>query len=361
MTFTCLSSPTARPVRSFPCLRLACALIIVVAVAPRATAQWVAQTSGTNAELRGLSGVDARAVWASGTHGTVLRTTDGGNAWVADVIPTATALDLRAIAATSPMVAHALSIADSGRIFRTRDGGRTWSQRFMSLRKGSFFDAIRFWDARHGIAMSDPVDGRFLIVTTSNGGDSWQEMPIDRMPLALASEGAFAASGSCLAVYGDRDVWFVTGGATVARIFHSPDRGRSWAVYETPLRAGTASEGIFSVSFRDAKHGVIAGGDYQKPTVGGRNLALTSDGGATWMLVDSASAPSGFKSAVAYVPGTAGRKLVAVGLNGTDESIDGGRTWVPTDSVAYNSVMFAGRSGYAVGPKGRVAKYFTRH
>jgi photosystem II stability/assembly factor-like uncharacterized protein len=280
---------------------------------------------------------------------------------VADTIPSASTLDLRAIAATSANVAHALSIADSGRVFRTTDGGRTWSQRFMSLRKGSFFDAIRFWDARHGIAFSDPVDGKFLIITTSDGGSTWSEMPSDGMPAALPNEGGFAASGSVLAVHGTSDVWLATGGASSARIFHSSDRGKSWTVHETPLRAGTASEGIFSVAFRDAKHGVISGGDYTKANLGGRNVALTSDGGATWTLVDSASAPQGFKSAVAYVPGSAGKKLVAVGLNGTHVSSDGGMTWAQTDTVPYNSLQLVGKSGYAAGPRGRVARYSPKY
>jgi photosystem II stability/assembly factor-like uncharacterized protein len=236
-----------------------------------------------------------------------------------------------------------------------------WPLHFMSLRKGSFFDAIRFWDVRHGIAVSDPVDGRFLLITTNDAGDSWSEVPTDGLPLALPNEGAFAASGSCLAVFGSSDVWFVTGGASVARIFHSADRGKSWTVHDTPIRAGGTTEGNFSVAFRDAKHGVIVGGDYQKPKLGGRNVALTSDGGATWTLVDSARAPSGFKSAVAYVPGTGGKKLVAVGLSGTDESNDGGLTWTTTDTVAYNAVQFAGKGGYAVGPKGRIGRYSIQH
>ena len=339
----------------------AAVLLPIIAVARPATAQWIPQSSGSNAELRGLSVVAPDVVWASGAGGTVVRTMDGGRHWAADTISGAGKLDVRAIAATSANVAHALSIADSGRIFRSTDGGHTWSSRVVGLRKGSFFDAIRFWDARHGIAVSDPVDGRFLLVTTNDGGDSWREVPTDRLPLALPNEGAFAASGSCLGVFGSRDVWFVTGGATIARIFHSADRGKSWTVHDTPIRAGTASEGIFSVAFRDAKHGVIAGGDYQKPTLGGRNFARTADGGATWTLVDSASSPSGFKSAVAFVPGTSGRKLVAVGLNGTDESSDGGMTWVVTDTVAYNSVAFAGKAGYAAGPRGRVARFSFKH
>ena len=321
-------------------------------------AQWASQTSTTDAELRGLSVVSPSTVWVSGTRGTVLHTTDGGETWIRDTIPGASKLDLRAIAATSAKVAHAMSIADSSRIFRTRDGGRTWSQQFMSLRKGSFFDAIRFWDAKHGIAMSDPVDGHFLLVTTSDGGDTWQEIPAERLPPSLAGEGAFAASGSCLAVLGKRDVWFVSGGAASARVFHSGDRGRTWTVSDTPIRAGIASAGIFSIAFRDARHGVIAGGDYQQPALRGRNLALTADGGATWTLVDSASSPAGYRSSVAFVPGTSGKMLVAVGLSGTDISRDGGLTWAAADSIAYNSVQFASRSlGFAVGPKGRISAF----
>jgi photosystem II stability/assembly factor-like uncharacterized protein len=182
-------------------------------------------------------------------------------------------------------------------------------------------------------------------------------MPVDKLPPALANEGAFAASGSCLTVSGSSDAWFVTGGATVARVFHSSDRGQTWSIHDTPIRAGIASTGAFSVAFRDSRNGVIVGGDYTKPKLGGRNVALTSDGGTTWTLVDSTSAPGGFRSAVSYVPGTNGRTLVTVGLSGTDISRDGGRTWMQTDTVAYNSVIFASAdAGYAAGPRGRVAR-----
>jgi photosystem II stability/assembly factor-like uncharacterized protein len=250
-----------------------------------------------------------------------------------------------------------MSIGDSSRIYRTTDGGRSWSLRWSASRKGTFLDAIRFWDARHGIAMSDPVGGRFLLLTTEDGGASWQEVPPERIPPALPGEGAFAASGSCLAVWGVRDVWFGTGGATVARVFHSADRGRSWTVAETPVRAGVASAGIFSVAFRSVRDGVVAGGDYQQPALRGRNLARTSDGGRTWTLTDSAASPAGYRSAVAFVPATAGRALIAVGLSGTDRSSDGGATWTRVDSVAYNSVALAGSgAAWAVGPKGRIAR-----
>ena len=332
-----------------------CALLAALG---SADAQWTPQASPVDVELRGLSVVSARVVWASGQRGTVVHTTDGGEHWTRDTIPGASTLDLRAIAATSATVAHALSIADSSRIYRTTDGGKSWSLRWSATRKGTFLDALRFWDARNGIAMSDPVDGKFLLLTTSDGGETWKEIPAERIPAALPGEGGFAASGTCLAVYGTSHVWIVTGGARAARIYHSADRGRSWSVHDTPLRAGVASAGAFSVAFRDARNGVIAGGDYEKPTLRGRNLAVTSDGGVTWTPIDSAATPAGYRSAVAFVPGTRANTIVATGLTGTDVSVDGGRTWRGVDSTAYNSVAFASPSaGWAVGPKGRISQW----
>ena len=333
-------------------------LTCVAAPLMPSSAQWTAVQSPTEVELRGLSIVSPSVVWASGQRGTVVRTADGGRTWSRDTVPGATGLDLRAIDATSPLTAHAVSIGDSSRIYRTADGGRTWSLRWSATKKGTFLDAIRFWDARNGIAMSDPVDGRFLLLTTSDGGDSWSEIPAERIPPALEGEGGFAASGSCLTVFGSSHVWFASGGAGVARVYHSADRGRTWSVHDTPLRAGVGSAGIFSIDFRDARNGVISGGDYQQPALRGRNLALTRDGGRTWTLVDSTTSPAGYRSAVAYLPGITGRVLVAVGLSGTDISRDGGGSWLTVDSVAYNSVGFATpSSGWAVGPGGRIARW----
>lgn len=335
-------------------------LLAAMLLVPSLAAQWEPQGSGTTVELRGLSVLSPSVVWASGQRGTVLRTTDGGAHWSTHTIPGAEVLDLRAIAATSPKTAFAMSIGDSSRIFRTTDGGSTWSLRHTLTQKGTFLDAIRFWDAQHGIAMSDPVNGQFYLVTTSDGGNTWRAVPTDRMPAALPNEGAFAASGSCLTVKGKSDVWFVTGGAATARVFHSSDRGKSWTVSDSPLRAGGAPRGVFSIALRDARHGAIAGGDYEQPTLGRRNLALTQDGGATWTLVDSASSPHGYRSAVAFVPGTSGRRLIAVGTSGSDRSDDGGATWVPVDTVGYNSVQVAGGVAFVVGPKGRVARMRVR-
>jgi photosystem II stability/assembly factor-like uncharacterized protein len=178
------------------------------------------------------------------------------------------------------------------------------------------------------------------------------------MPPALPGEGAFAASGTCLVVAPDGRAWFGSGGAKSARVFRSTDRGRTWTVSETPLAAGTPSAGLFSLAFRDAENGIAVGGDYKDPGRADKPVvALTDDGGRTWRL-PSGSSPGGYRSAVAYVPDTRGRTLVAVGPTGSDISSDGGATWRPLGTMGFHAVGFAGPSaGWAVGEEGLVAKF----
>lgn len=326
----------------------------------RVGAQWTPQSSGTNAEFRGLSAVSATTVWASGTRGRVAHTLDGGTTWTLDTVAAADSLDLRAIVGRSATRAWALSAGPAERgqakIFHTEDG-RTWTQQFARADSGVFLDAMAFWDDRHGIAMSDPVGGRLYLVATDDGGITWRRLTTDNAPPVLAGEAAFAASGTCITVQGRSNVWIATGGGARARVFRSTDRGRTWRVADTPIHAGGASSGIFSIAFSDARHGVVVGGDYAKPKTPFENVALTSDGGRTWRLAKGAL-PPGYLSAVAYVPGTRGRSLVAVGLAGTAHSSDAGQSWVMVDTVAYNSVAFASHdAGWAAGPRGRIAKW----
>src|SRR5438477_246384 len=84
-----------------------------------------------------------------------------------------------------------------------------------------FVNAIAFWDEKHGIALSDPVDGRFYLIVTDDGGAKWTPLSGTSRPAALPKEGAFAASGTCLVTRGENDVWFCTGGARAARVFRS--------------------------------------------------------------------------------------------------------------------------------------------
>ena len=165
---------------------------------------------------------------------------------------------------------------------------------------------MAFWDADRGVAFSDSVDGRFVILLTSNGGRTWTPVPQQDLPPALAGEGAYAASGSNVAVQGSQHVWI---GTTVGRVLRSSDGGRSWNVAAAPVATGP-SAGIFSIAFADATRGIVVGGDYRREAEISDNAAVTVDGGRTWT---ARAGLTGFRSVVKYVPRAATPSLLSVG------------------------------------------------
>jgi len=335
------------------------ALICLALIAP---GQWQAQEGGTGARLRGVSVVDRDVAWASGNDGTCLRTADGGTTWKLLSVSDATTLDFRDVQAVDAGTAYLLSIGPGplSRIYKTGDAGSTWTLSHQNRDPAGFLDAIAFWDADHGLALGDPVGGRFVILATDDGGRTWEPAPAAGMPEALRGEGAFAASGTCLVVQGGRQAWFATGGGATARVFRSSDRGRTWAVADTPIRAGNPSSGVFALAFRDPDHGVAVGGDHKRPDEPGDHIATTDDGGRTWTPA-ARSSRSGFRSAVAFVPGhgPAAATLLAVGPSGWDTSTDGGRTWGRSGAEGFHALGFAAaaEAGWAVGEKGRIARF----
>jgi photosystem II stability/assembly factor-like uncharacterized protein len=306
-----------------------------------------------------VSAVIARVAWACGLAGTYTRTTDGGKTWHAATVPGAETLDFRDVDAFDASTAYLLAIGEGekSRIYKTIDGGVTWTMQFKNENPAAFFDAMAFWDRDHGIAMSDPVGGHFLIITTSNGGRTWEQLPAEGMPKSLEGEGGFAASGTCITVQGRTNVWFGTGGPKGARIFRSADRGRSWTVSTAPLANGSAA-GVFSLVFWNAREGVVVGGDYTRERDASGNVATSDDGGRNWKPI-GISRPPGFRSGVQWLRG---KTLLAVGPSGTDYSLDGGHTWKAIGEEGFHAVSFSpkNRSGWAVGENGTLARYIGR-
>lgn len=319
---------------------------------------WQRQASGVTGRLRGVSAVSPRVAWASGANWTVLRTVDGGQTWQPRPVAGAAKLDFRDIDAMSDAVAYTLSIGagESSRIYKTIDGGAHWDLQFANTDPKVFLDAMAFWDANRGVAFSDSVDGRFVILTTSDGGRTWERVPADRLPPALPGEGAFAASGTNVAMFGHDLVWI---GTTASRVLRSSDGGRTWTVAATPLATSQAT-GIFSIAFRDARHGIVVGGDYRKESEAVDNAATTADGGASWTLVRDRGL-SGFRSVAAWLPGTTGA-LIALGPAGADWSPDEGRTWMRLAADGFDTVSVApgGTVAWATGQSGRISKLTLR-
>ena len=322
-----------------------------------ALGQWQEQTSGVDVSLRGISAVSDAVAWTSGANGTILRTVDGGKTWQKLSIEGADKLDFRNVRGFDDKTAYVLSIGpgEQSRIYKTTDGGQHWQLQFTNQDPKAFYDCFAFWDSTHGIAVSDSVDGRFPLITSADGVN-WSPLLPQNMPPSLPNEGAFAASGTCITTFGKNDVWFATGGPA-ARVFHSADSGKTWTVAATPILSGAASQGIFSIIFEDRIHGVVVGGDYKQPATSEKNAAYTHDGGRTWNL--SCKFPSGYRSGAAVAlppaPDKSPPVIVAVGTNGTDASHNG-NVWMKENGRDYNAISFAGKTGWAVGSHGHIAR-----
>ncbi|GAB3692855.1 oxidoreductase [Spirosoma flavus] len=316
--------------------------------------QWQIQTVSTDASFRAVSIAGANVAWVGGTKGTFLRTTDGGKTWFTGNVPEAQNCDFRDVQAIDDQTAYLMSAgpAEQGqaRIYKTTNGGQTWALLYETKKAGVFFDGIAFWDKQHGIVFSDPVEGHWFMLTTDDGGQTWQQISPSSLPPMQSNEAAFAASGTSLVVQGKRNVWIASGGGTTPRVFRSVDRGQTWDVTAVPLPSGEAT-GLFGMQFFNEKVGMVVGGNYKQEQLPGPNAAISRDGGKTWERV-SPTDPPGLKEAIALLPND---RLLAVGPSGTSLSADQGQTWQRLDSEGFHSVACAKGTCYAVGAKGKVA------
>src|SRR4051794_1747242 len=313
--------------------------LVAVAGADAPSYVWHLTPTGATARLRGLTAVNERVAWASGSQGTVLRTLDRGATWQQVGPPGTSNLQFRDNQAFDADHAVILSIGNGSdsRIYVTSDGGATWELAFVNADPDAFYDCMTFFDRKRGLALSDPPPGggKFRILATDDGGHSWHLVDPAGMPPALLGEAGFAASGQCITSKA-HTAWFGTGGGTVARVFRSDDRGKTWTVSATPIRSGPTA-GIFSLAFRDEHHGLAVGGDFTAPLASPDNFAETSDSGRSWRLVPAA--PPEYRSGSTWIHG---QTAIAVGPTGSDVSQNGGTTWTRFDSGSFDTTDCAG-------------------
>ena len=320
---------------------------------PNHKTRWVDVGTGTGEQYRGLDAVNRRVAWVAGEEGGVLRTTDGGRTWK-DVAPKRFGdFAFRDVEARGRAHASVLAIGpgEASRIYTTRNGGRTWTKAFVNHAPKAFYNCMDFWaGGRHGLAVSDPVRGKFRILRTSDGGMSWKVVSRRGMPRAVDGEFNFAASGTCLVTVGKKRAYMASGGAA-SRVFRTGDRGRTWKVTEAPIPASEAG-GVFSLAFRSVRAGVLVGGDFTAPDAAPVS-GLTRSAGRQWKTTGRTH---GYRSGVAYLPGHPD-VVIAVGPTGTDVSSSGGRHWLKVDRTPFDGVDCA-RDGscWASGPDGGVGR-----
>ena len=326
------------------------------------------QSSGTTEGLIAVSPVSARVVWAAGRNGTFVLTTDGGKTWKAGQVKGAKWLQLRDVQGVSDQIAYVQSIGNNPsdfRIYKTEDGGATWTMQFQNQLAGAFYDCFAFWTPTRGISHSDSVNGVFPDIRTSDG-TTWQSIS-GNMPPALPGEASFAASGTCVATQGENNAWIATGGSTIARILATTDGANTWNAYDTPL-VSSASAGAFTVDFRDASNGIVGGGDLDPSDPDNARTATSGDGGKTWTLTN-APPVTGAIFGLSYVrqigkcndalcQETTRYAVVTADSGGAAWTPDEGTTWYVLPGVTGCwAVAFASPdAGWLVGTGGQIIK-----
>ena len=309
--------------------------------------------TNTDASLRGLFVVDENVVWASGSEGTVLQTVDGGKTWKKTNVPGAEKNDFRSIHAWNEKRAMVFGVAGSDFAYETTDGGDTWNVVYSDTTAGLFFNSLTFANANLGLAVSDPVNGKFFVIRTEDGGKNWER--VQELPPVEEGEANFAASNTCIEYLPSGKAWLASGGKA-ARVFYSDDFGKSWQVAKTPMIRGEAASGIFSIAFKNDKEGVIVGGIYDQPELNTNIAAYTIDGGKNWL--PAGTMPKEYRSCVQYVGAENEGFWFAVGKTGCDVSGDGGKSWEFLSGEGYYTFrpVPGQKTGYAAGNNGRIAK-----
>jgi hypothetical protein len=309
-------------------------------------------TSGTNTSLRGLSVVNDNVVWVSGSNGTVGKTTNGGKNWKWYTVKGFEKREFRDIEAFDANNALIIAVDEPGNILKTDDGGETWKVVYENKAKGMFLDAMDFWDEQNGIVIGDPINGRFFITRSYDGGNTWEDDAFEKRPAADSGEACFAASGTNIRSLNKDEVVFVSGGKR-SRMFTLN------STVELPILQGKETTGANSISvYEDAKRNggkrrIVVGGDFNADSLSKKNCFITDNGGKTWKTPKVS--PHGYRSCVEYL---SKKDILTCGLSGVDFSNDGGKNFTLISKESFHVCRIAkyGPSIFLAGANGKVAR-----
>ncbi len=352
--YVCATHPMLRFISRFALVLFS----LAPSVSPLHAQSWKTLSSDADSNLRGISvaripSTGHLAIWASGSHGVILRSLDDGATWTRLSVPGQPDLDFRGVVAISDTIAYLMSSGegDKSRIYKTSDGGQSWEQLYTDINKSFFLDSIACLSETICFAFGDPTNGKFLILHTADG-HHWIPIPRKNLPDALPKEGAFAASNSNLLVLSQSELYVVTGGFA-ARVLHTTDAGQSWTASAVPVAADNASSGIFAITRSSENQLVAVGGDYANPAIAFRTSAFSSDNAKSWQ--SPAQQPSGYRSAVKALNAN---EFLAVGPTGSDLSTDNAAQWKSFPAPPLNALFTLDANHiYAAGPKGLIAQF----
>ena len=309
-------------------------------------------SAGVKTSLRGLSVVNNNVVWVSGSNGTVGRSTNAGKNWKWMIVKGFEKNDFRDIEAFDANTAIIMAIADPAYILKTVDGGETWEVVYENKTTGMFLDAMEFRDPSNGYVIGDPIDGRFFIAKTTNGGKTWIELSAGDRPVADSGEAFFASSGTNLRYLYNHSLILASGGKN-SRLFYNNE------TFPVPMTKGKESAGTNSVAVYDnykrskANKIIIVGGDFTADSSINNNCFVSINGGKSWDRPKTP--PTGYRSCVEFLNK---ETIVTCGLNGVDYSYDGGKHFYNISKEGFHVCRYAriGNTVYLAGSNGKIGK-----
>jgi photosystem II stability/assembly factor-like uncharacterized protein len=301
---------------------------------------WQMQNSNFPADIivTNFSATSELVCWAGGhsiysgiLYPGYIRTIDGGNTWICDsipLIPDGKISEVFAIDAdTAYMAVFVLTSSNSKGIYKTTNGGTTWTKQNAYLTALYGPGCMHFFDASNGVVIGDPLLETY---TTTNGGQTWNQI---RMPPTLTDEYTWVG-GSVIAAHGN-SVWF----CSTKRIFHSTDRGNTWTASPYELQYDFWFP---SIAFQDDSIGI-----YSRWNWGTFNhiYQKTTDGGVTWDTLSDTVLDNIDPTCIIHLPGTPATYLVSggeeAGRRGLATTFDSGENWVLWDTVGCLSIGFS--------------------
>lgn len=312
-------------------------------------------TSGEKTSLRGLSVLNDKVIWASGSNGKVARSLDGGLHWEWITVIGQDKSDFRDIHAFSDKEAVILKVGEPALLLRTTDGGKSWKTVYADSTKGVFLDALAF-RGRYGQVIGDPIPNEPYVYTlqTSNKGKKWEKLlsPNSKSPRLDEGEAFFASSGTNLAIVqtiGKKRLTLLATGGKVSSLIRSDSNSKK----RLPLLQGSESTGANSIAAWDPDHLIVCGGNFLSDRDTTANCYLSNDGGQNW--IRPARPPFGYRSCVIYISRDT---LLACGTSGVDISFDGGMNWTLISAESFHVCQSAqqGKAVFLAGSTGRIAK-----